>query len=390
MFSATGLVAAFAVLALSVSTVNTSDTSPPGVAAGSTYTVDAAGTADFDTIGEAVAAASDGDTILVQPGTYTEAIVIDKDITLAGDGPVDEIVLHAPEDGPTTATGGGPSGSGLEPYAVLLVDTEAVLSGLTFEGEGAVVIASGGSPTLTGLVVDGVGLAHKGGLEAARNSIVINGGSTATVQGNTLTDGGPIGVFDLSEPLIEGNTLSGGPHILGGYGDGAIIRGNTIDAPLVRGIYLGGASAPLIEGNIITNPGFDGLTLEYESSPTVRDNVISGASLAGINVKASGNTPTIEGNELTDNDTGIILHASEARVDGNTVKGGDTGIMVGSGSPMLTDNSVEGSRLGIVIRAFTSPTLNGNTLCAGEANVRVSPGVDVDLDGNEMCEGAAA
>jgi len=252
-----------------------------------------------------------------------------------------------------------------------------------------VVIASGGAPTLTGLLVDGVGLAYKGGYEATGNSIVINGGSTATVQGNTLTGGGPVGVFDLSEPLIEGNTLSGGPHIWGGFGDGAIIRGNTIDAPIVRGIFVGGPSAPLIEENVITNPGFDGLTLK-DSSPTVRNNTISGALLAGINVKMMSGTPTIEGNELTDNDTGIILHASEARVDRNSVKGGDTGVMVGSGSPMLTNNSVEGSRLGIVIRAFTAPTLNGNTLCAGEANVRISAGVDVDLGGNEMCEGAAA
>ncbi|MEA2026318.1 MAG: right-handed parallel beta-helix repeat-containing protein [Chloroflexota bacterium] len=388
MFSATGLVAAFAVLALSVSVVNT-DPAPPNAGAGTTHTVNADGTADFSTIQAAVDATSDGDTVLVQPGTYTEAITIDKDITLSGDGPVEEIVLHAPEDGPTAPTGFGPAGSSPERYAVLLVDTEAGLSGLTFQGEGAVVIASGGAPTLTGLVVDGVGVAYKGASRATGNSIVINGGSTATVQGNTLTDGGPIGVFDLSEPLIEGNTLSGGPHIWGGYGDGAIIRGNTIDAPLVRGIYLGSPSAPLIEGNVITNPGFDGIVLK-DSSPTVRNNTISGASLAGINVKTMSGTPTIEGNELTDNDTGIILHASEAQVDGNTVKGGDTGVMVGSGSPMLTDNSVEGSRLGIVIRAFTSPTLNGNTLCAGEANVRVSDGVDVDLGGNEMCEGVAA
>jgi len=51
MFSATGLVAAFAVLALSVSVVNT-EPAPPNTGAGATYTVDAAGSGDFDTIGE--------------------------------------------------------------------------------------------------------------------------------------------------------------------------------------------------------------------------------------------------------------------------------------------------------------------------------------------------
>ena len=55
----------------------------------------------------------------------------------------------------------------------------------------------------------------------AAGSILINGGSNATVRGNDLLGGGPICIVDASEPLVEDNTLTDGPHIFGHPGDGA-------------------------------------------------------------------------------------------------------------------------------------------------------------------------
>jgi len=52
------------------------------------------GTGTHATISDAVDAAEDGDTILVKPGTYVEAVTIDKDIALIGDGPRDQIVIE--------------------------------------------------------------------------------------------------------------------------------------------------------------------------------------------------------------------------------------------------------------------------------------------------------
>jgi hypothetical protein len=49
------------------------------------------------TITEAGAAANDGDTMMVRPGTYTEAVEIDRDINVRGDGDVAAIILVAPE-----------------------------------------------------------------------------------------------------------------------------------------------------------------------------------------------------------------------------------------------------------------------------------------------------
>ena len=344
------------------------------------------GSGDYTTIGKAVEAAEDGDEILVKPGDYVEAVVIEKDITVRGDGPLEEIVIMAPEDGPTADTGVSSGMSGQESYALLLSDTEATLSGVTLRGAGAVVIASGGSPVLSGLHVDGVGKAYEGGGGAGGNSIVINGGSTATVRDNTITDGGPIGVFDLSEPLIEANTLVGGPHIWGGHGDSAVIRGNTIDGSLVRAVYVGDSASLTIEGNTFTNPGQDGVTVS-EGSPVVLDNTISGASMAAVTVSGRGE-PTISGNRLVDNNIAISWSALDGLIEQNTVGGGKAGIVIGGGAPIVRDNTVEGVEgRGIVVAFGASPILSGNTSCDNVENLVVVKGATPEDDGtNEICE----
>ena len=57
--------------------------------------IDAHGRGQFLTVSDALKAASADDVLLVRPGTYREALVIDKSITLLGDGPREEIVLQS-------------------------------------------------------------------------------------------------------------------------------------------------------------------------------------------------------------------------------------------------------------------------------------------------------
>jgi len=54
----------------------------------SALTVDQAGNGDYTTIGEAIAAASDGDSILVSAGVYQENLIIDKSLEIYGKGGV--------------------------------------------------------------------------------------------------------------------------------------------------------------------------------------------------------------------------------------------------------------------------------------------------------------
>ena len=100
------------------------------------------------------------------------------------------------------------------------------------------------TPTLEDLTFEGVGHAYTGGTSFLGSSLVINGGSTATVRRNTLRDGGPIGIFDLSVPLVEGNTLTDGPHIFGFPGTVPSYWSNSISGTNVRGTSGSTAPAP--------------------------------------------------------------------------------------------------------------------------------------------------
>ncbi|CAN5570244.1 hypothetical protein BH23CHL8_BH23CHL8_01530 [soil metagenome] len=394
MFSVTGLVAGVAVVALAASLVLPfeGDSVPPEVGTGSTHVVAADGSGDFSTLAEAVAAAADGDTILVRPGTYTEAIVIEKDIIIAGDGPREAIVIQAPEDGPTATIAAG--GFESDPYAVILLDTEASLSGLTFRGARTVIFASGGSPTLESLALDGSGVPYGGGDDLSGFSIVVTGGSTATIRNNELTWGGPINVFDASEPLIEGNTLSGGPHIFGwGFGDGAVIRGNTITGTSQHAIGIfNDSTTMLVEGNTIRDPGSSGIEVGYGLSdgldPVIRDNTITGGS-TGINVGGSRAGPVIEGNIINDAQfAGVWVTFADGRIAGNTIRGsGGTGLTILGGAPEVIDNVIEANKIGLVVSSQSEATFQENRLCGNEVNAQTSgPNATLpDLAGNEVC-----
>jgi len=369
------------------------------LAADGPIVVDQSGGGHYTTIFEAVAAAKDGDEILVKPGTYVEAVVVDKDVTLRGDGPVEDIVITAPEDGPTFAIEDG--GFYMDPYAILLQDTDANLSDLTFSGEPSEVIASGGAPSLEGLVFDHTGYSFDGSSTSpAGSSIVINRGSAATVRGNTITGGGPIGIFDGSEPLVDGNTLSGGPHIYGfGFGDGAVVSNNTIEGALVRGIgAFNGSGSFLIEGNTIIADGpsvagtagraQSGIDIEA-GSPTVRGNSVTGAASRGIYVTAAGTS--VDSNQLSGNEIGIMFHAGDGTVSNNVVRGGQSGITIGAGAALVTGNDVEGAETHGLVVINGSPVLRDNHSCGNGENLFTADAATPDIDdSNEICQDGVA
>lgn len=385
MFSATGLMAAFAILALTVNVVNTSDPAPPQAGAGATHVVATDGSGQYSTIAEAVEAASDGDTISVQPGTYVEAILIDKNITLTGDGPVEDIVITAPEGGPTS--GGDPS----DFYALLLQDAgDATVSGLTFRGEPSIVVVSGGSPTIQDSTFAAVGWAFgTRGLSFGGSSIHVNDGSTATIVGNSLVDGGPVGVFGESTPTVSNNTFSGGPHIfLSSFGDGTVIADNKIDGTLRRAINVSDAGEVEITGNTISDPGSEGIRLKAGSA-LVADNEVSGA---GTGIVAIGLARVrAVANLLTGNDTGINGSGFDLVRD-NELRDGQVGMVLGGEGPLVEGNVVEGHEaVGIRIGPGSSPTLSANRVCGNAPNLIIAEGATPILDGtNEICEDAPA
>lgn len=403
MFSATAVTAAIAITALAVNVFDTSPTQPSASAV-STHVVAADDSGNFSTIAEAVAAAAEGDTVLVRPGSYVEAFIIDKDITLAGDGPREDIVISAPEDGPTFEFAENGGIQRFEPaYTLLIDDTQAEVRGLTFAGpEGEVaghtgtVVVDGGSPTLSDLVFDG-----------ADYGLLIGSGSTATLS-DSLVIGGGIEAADRSEPLIARNVLRDGASISGSMGDGAVIRDNTLTDP-DGGIGLGGMTGDeptnaLIEGNTIT--GARGYAISVApmgpnaSAPVIRNNTISG-SRSGIQIGAgSGDSlagdggpdaarPLVSGNDISAEVIALSVTWTNAKVSDNTIHDSWNGIVLfGGGSPEISDNEVEVDGVGIDIGANTSPSVVGNSACGGVTSIKIHDAATPSMGENTTCDPA--
>lgn len=281
------------------------------------------------------------------------------------------------------------------------------------------VIASGGSPTVEKNVFEDTGYAYEGATASADgSSIVATAGTTVTIVGNILRNGGPIAAFRDANPSIDGNRLEGGPHIyLNGAGPDTVVQGNTILGTRSRAIAVASPGSIVVEGNSISDYGLNGIRIGrnggaagYETQ--VRNNIIEGTGV-GISV-TQGGEPRIEGNTLSGNDQGVSLVGGVATLSGNTLAGnrlglslgsgnhtvagntitdGSVGIIITGGEAQLTENVVEGaSGRGIAIGGTSSsPTLVGNRSCGNGENLWVSPDATAQIDeSNEICEDAPA
>jgi hypothetical protein len=328
MFSATGLVAAFAILALAVNIVDPA-ASPPQTGSAQQLVVAADGGGDFNTINDAVAVAADGDTILIRPGIYDEAIRIDKDINLIGDGPRETIVIDS-----------------LVGPLIDLDGSNASLSGFTLDSKTAHVNVSGGAPTLEDLWFRNVGVPFEGGAFVPP-ALFITGASSVTVRDNLFTDSGAIDVSGDAAPLIERNELLRGSAIrLYSAGEGTVIRGNTIRDNLSFALRIEGGGALLVEGNVLDGSGTEAVSIGFGAArvtrPVLRKNTITRAPL-GIRIFA-GTAPILEGNRIDADGAAIHFEGpANAVFSGNTICGAES--IVSLRDPDMPTPSLEGNEI---------------------------------------------
>jgi parallel beta-helix repeat protein len=305
------------------------------------------GPGGFSTIGEAVASAQDGSTVLVRPGTYRESVAIDRAITLAGDGDRDAIVVLS-DDAPCLIVGG----------------QTARIAHLTVRGGGAcdewggkaAILVSGGSPILDGLVL------------AESHGIRITKGASPTIHGCVVRDGPRAGIWaQLSTGIIEDNDIFGNALF------GIVVRG-TGSAPLVRanrvrendgGVWVSAGASPVIEDNDIYCNITRGIWVDC-TAPQIRANRIRGGRRYGIVVSgfAAGR---IEANDIFGNaGDGIAITdlGGRAVIRANRIRdNGGMGIRVHSrAAGTIENNEFTGNAGGaIAIEKGATPFLFGNT-----------------------------
>jgi hypothetical protein len=323
------------------------------------------GSGAFSTVTEALAAAEDGDEIVVRPGTYPEVVVIDKDITLRGDGPREAVILEFANDGPRVST----DWSGPVPYGVMLVDTEAIVSDLTVRGPNAAVafVIVGGAPTLENIANELQG-DFSGRPQVAVAPIH---GAGVTIR-NSLLDG-PVWHTAI-DPIPEHEDITGSGRIIAednvtdagfwlAVTDGSAFLGNTITGGEVE-LYLRGSGNVLVAENETT---YTIQILDRSDGFTVRDNIVHGAGNPEGGIFIGPGAPIIEGNVISDAPVGI------------TVLDGD--------APMITEYLLD-ERYPIDVDGATgTPVIEGNRFCGNDQDLVVPEGSALTLDpSNEVCD----
>jgi len=377
MFSATGVIAALAILALSANVI---DSEPlPQNQAGVTHVVAASGAGEFDTIGAAVDAASDGDTISIQPGTYTESVIIDKDLTIAGGGSSPgAVTLRIPEDGPA----GKFNGMTLR-YGFWFEDVTAEISNITITGPSSRVsalVAVGGDLSAHDVIEDLDAYAYW-----PYGFLYIGGDATGMIHDNTSK--AFVWIDGEATPTLRDNTIH---NVIRSDGDSSPhIHDND-----VGGVWALGDATPVIEDNLIDyadNGGADGgfsscgIRMDWGAPrPTIVGNEILNAPFGicvyrGQPVEIRSNT--FDGHEIV----AISLGDSDTTVADNNITGESAGIQLSAGSPTITGNTIEVGGRGISVGALSTATIDGNTVCGGHGSIFLSDGAEPTLGENELC-----
>ena len=290
-----------------------------------TWTVDDDGSADFSTIEGAIDAASDGDTIIVNEGTYAEGqISVYKSVSLKANGTV--IV------------------DGLEVGHVFFVTANNVtIEGFTVRN------------SKTGWGYSGIRLQNVKNCVVSRNTVTNNTngigvgwpGYSEIRENNATNNYIGIGLYSASLSIIEENTLRNNYHGIRLYHScNNIVRKNVatengiLPGQLGLGIYLEGSSSNSIEGNtlrqnrwtgILVYPGsdgniirrnnisrsFNGIYLMYSDDNLIYENAINLTSWSGLKLRPGCVNNTFVGNtvrNMSATGPGIFIQSSNSNV----------------------------------------------------------------------------
>ena len=306
----------------------------------------------YYSIQAAIDKASPGDTILVHPGTYTEALYINKSISLIG-ADRDTTIIEAPSIMPVYQ-----ANNPISPL-IMINTTTAEISGFKIDGK------------RQGHLVDN----QYSGVQFWKSSGSISGCWITGFRDDPLSsapDGFPIVVnhewdvyyeqhVTISNNFIEDFQRSG--PIVSELGSSATFIGNTIigqgptDVVCVAGgIEIGWGATAVIQNNIIKDNWYTPDTDEA----------------CGILIVGSDNVKVLN-NTLQGNEVGVYMYTTfepygpsdNTTIEGNTIKGSYAGIFLQPSTKLTTvkgNTITDFVKAGIVSRNSTDFLIEGNTI----------------------------
>jgi parallel beta-helix repeat protein len=312
-----------------------------------TYIVDDSGFANYDTIQEAVIAASNGDTIYIKPGEYNEEVILNRSLTL---------MPLTGEDGPIIL-----KGNGLE-TGITITAEGCSLQGLTIQDfSGPAIYIQSDRNTIKENV-----------FKNSNPAMLVRGSHENLIAENAMMDcQGAVALWENStNNLVTENNIVGCniSIVVREAADNKILSNKISDA--YWGMWLDHTKSCQIESNDIQSKRYGMWILNSSSNDVYQNRVRIRGSAAeitqGINL-ANASEITLQGNEINDATFGLIIASSK--------------------NNKLMDNAILRCTNAAYIRDADLLEIKNNSIIATEYGIRMENSSKNSLSQNKIEDG---
>ncbi|MFD3450010.1 right-handed parallel beta-helix repeat-containing protein [Microbacteriaceae bacterium 4G12] len=298
----------------------------------------------YKTINQAIQIAKPGTKIIVEPGTYNESLIFNKDIEIIGEGPVEKIILCS-----TNST------------TVFMNTDYARLSGLTIRCEGL----EEDNQSYSVDIPQGTLLLQDCHISSMGSCIHIrNANTNPTIQrciiSNNGNDGCGILIGNNAQGIIEGCFIyeNGYSNIIIMGGANPLIRDCKIYSSNQNGVWVKNQGRGTIENCEIYCNAYPNIQIAEQGNPMIRSCYIYEGQQNGVWIKEQGRG-TIENCEIYDN--------ASANIE-----------IVTKGNPVIRNSKIyNGERSGIWIDSEACGTIEN---CEIYSNTYANIGISTQAD----------
>lgn len=345
------------------------DYDPPGSA--NTLFVGACGAPTYPTIAAAVAAAQDGDIVSVCPGTYAEAVVLNKAITLQSFAGAATTTIQSPNIGVSIRR----SGTTVQGFTINAASNAIDANQICPLGSGACANPGerGSNVNIVGNVIANaeIGIDWHGKVDCVSilgNTLSSNGRHVRLVQ--TVLTGVPAVLVEI----IDNSTDDGGSDgpAVDVYGMMAVLEANDIRDAAGVGLRIGGARI-IAAGGSVERSGTSGIVVEAAAAGTqvVENQILSNVG-DGITIKPGGEVARVINNNIEENGVGLGNEATSGTLDATEnwwdSQTGPSGLYTGVGDSIVNRSAATTTFIEFLCKPFPQgfPSLNG--VCTGETS----------------------
>lgn len=245
---------------------------------------------DYTNIYEAINDAADGDTIIVTDGTYTENLIVDKEVIIRSENGAESTIIV--------------------PGLPFMSIVEITANNVTIDG-----FNTSGAISSNGIYVNGKSnCTILNNIVTGNNyGIFIAGSENTTINNNNVNNNLDYGILIglTSDTLISDNLVTdNGGHGIGiGPAFNITVSDNTINTNGIHGISISGSANNTLSGNTVNENTLNGIHLDASNYNILTNNIVNNNVLTGIHLESS-NYGTLESNTANNNDYGITLAAS--------------------------------------------------------------------------------